>query len=356
MKGFKMQEVLNQLKIKADVVEVQSNGTMSKYLLKMHPGAKVNKIERCATEIALGVKAYSKPIIKVIPEDGLVTLELLTKPLHDVSFNELLGDLASNQGSLPIILGRTHDGHNLIADLSKMPHLLVAGATGSGKSVLLHSIISSLIVNNTDVKLALIDPKTVELTAYANVKQLLYPIITEPDDALMVLSDLVEEMNERFEKISKLSVNNIDDYNAKSKKQLPYIVLVIDEFSDLMYQVKKEFQKQLCMLAQKSRACGIHIVIATQRPSVDVVTGLIKANFPARISCRTTSLTDSRVILDGSGAEKLLGKGDALVKSSIYDMIRFKGAYINLSEVNEICAENKRSRMSRVINFVRNVR
>lgn len=328
---------------------------MSKYILKMHPGAKVSKLENCATEIALGVKAYSRPIIKTITEEGLVTLELLTRPLCDVSFQELLNDLAASAHDLPIILGKTHDGHNLIADLSKMPHLLVAGATGSGKSVLLHSIISSLIVNNVDVKMALIDPKTVELSAYAGIKQLLYPIVTEPDVALEVLSDLVMEMNERFDKMSKLAVNSISDYNNAAKKPLPYIVLVIDEFSDLMHQVKKEFQKQLCMLAQKSRACGIHIVIATQRPSVDVVTGLIKANFPARISCRTTSIVDSRVILDCSGSEKLLGRGDALIKSSVHDMVRFKGAFIGLTEISKICADNQRGKWARVINYVRNV-
>lgn len=355
MKGFNMQEVLNQLKIKADVVEVQSNGTMSRYLLKMHPGAKVSKIERCSTEIALGVKAYSKPIIKVITEKGLVALELLTKPPHDISFHELLGELKSAQGSLPMILGQTHDGNNLVADLSKMPHLLIAGATGSGKSVMLHSIISSLIVNDADVRLALIDPKSVELSAYANVKQLLYPIATEPGNALMILSDLVNEMNNRFVLMAQASVNHISDYNERRKKKTPYIVLVIDEFSDLMYQAKKEFQGQLCVLAQKSRACGIHIIIATQRPSVDVVTGLIKANFPARISCRTTSLTDSRVILDSSGAEKLLGKGDSLIKSSLHDMVRFKGAFISLNEVNEICKKNKRGLWARILNYTRNV-
>ena len=322
----------------------------------MHPGAKVSKLENCATEIALGVKAYGRPIIKTVTEEGLVTLELLTKPLCDVSFQELLTDLAASPYDLPIILGRTHDGHNLIADLSKMPHLLVAGATGSGKSVLLHSIISSLIVNSADVKLALIDPKTVELSVYAGIKQLLYPIVSEPDAALEVLSDLVIEMNDRFDKMAKRAVNSITDYNRIAKKPLPYMVLVIDEFSDLMYQVKKEFQKQLCMLAQKARACGIHIVIATQRPSVDVVTGLIKANFPARISCRTTSLVDSRVILDCSGSEKLLGRGDALIKSANHDMVRFKGAFIGLPEISKICVANQRGTWARIVNYARNVK
>lgn len=350
-----MQAVLDQLKIKASVTEVQNNGTMSKYFLKMHPGEKVGKLERCSTEIALGVQAYSKPIIKTITEKGIVTLELLTKPQSTVSFKDLSYKLEDSKHDIPMILGRTHDGEDLVADLSKMPHLLIAGATGSGKSVLLHSIISSLIVSNTEVKLALIDPKSVELSQYANVKQLLYPIVIDPDRALEVLSDLVNEMNERFARMAKLSVNKISDFNLKSRKSMPYIVLVIDEFSDLMYQAKKDFQKQLCMLAQKSRACGIHIILATQRPSADVVTGLIKANFPARISCRTTSLTDSRVILDSSGAEKLLGKGDALIKSSDYDMVRFKGAFISLDEVEDICETHKRGKISRIINYIRNV-
>jgi S-DNA-T family DNA segregation ATPase FtsK/SpoIIIE len=342
------------LKIKAKVVNTESNGTISKYYLSLQPGEKVSRIENCATEIALGLKAYSKPIIRVIMEKGLVCVELFVKPLNTVGFF----DIAKPQydSSLPLVLGRTHDGNDLIVDLSTMPHLLIAGTTGSGKSVLLHSILSGLITSNKSIKLALIDPKKVEFSHYSEIQHLMYPVVTDPDNALSLLSDLVDEMENRFKIMSKASVTNISDFNRKKpNKELPHIVLVIDEFSDLMHTSKKIFQKQLCLLAQKSRACGIHIIIATQRPSVDVVTGLIKSNFPARISCRVSSLIDSRVILNCSGAEKLLGKGDALISSVGLNMVRFQGAYISVEEIQNICKDYKRSKISRVINYIRGV-
>jgi len=319
----------------------------------LNPGAKVSKIERCATEIALAARAYSIPIIRTIPEEGLVSVEMLTKPPTGVHYVGLRDKLEDAESNLPVILGKTQDGEDLVADLSIMPHLLIAGTTGSGKSVMLHSILASLIESDADVKLALIDPKKVELSHYENIKQLMYPVVTEAADALSILTDLVGEMEYRFKLMSKASVTSIDAYNKKQKRTMPYIVLVIDEFSDLMHSSRKVFQTKLCMLAQKSRACGIHIIMATQRPSVDVVTGLIKANFPARISCRVTSSPDSRVVLGCGGAEKLLGKGDALIKSLGFDMVRFQGAFIDTEEVNRICENNKRSFWSRMRNVFR---
>jgi len=351
-----MQTILNQLKIQADVVRTENNGTMSKYYLRLRPGAKVSKIENCATEIALGLKAYSKPIIRVITEEGLVGVELLTKPADMVTFNEAIQNMNASEATLPLVLGRSHDGNDLITDLSIMPHLLIAGTTGSGKSVLLHSILAGLMLSEKNVKFALIDPKKVEFSYYSNIEQLMYPIVTEPDIALAMLSDLVDEMEIRFKAMSRASVNTIDDYNKKkSGNQMPHIVLVIDEFSDLMHTAKKAFQTKLCLLAQKSRACGIHIIMATQRPSVDVVTGLIKANFPARISCMVSSLIDSRVVLGCSGAEKLLGRGDALINSVGNDMVRFQGAYITPKEIEQICERYKRSTMSNIINYFRGI-
>ena len=351
-----MQTILNQLKIKADVVSIENNGTISKYYLRLHPGAKVSKIENCATEIALGLKAYSKPIIRVKTEKGLVGVELLTKQINTIAFSEVVKNVRNSKGSVPLVLGKTHTGENLITDLSVMPHLLIAGTTGSGKSVLLHSILTGLMLSKKPIKLALIDPKKVEFSYYSNVKQLMYPVVTDPEDALGVLSDLVDEMENRFRDLSKAAVNNIDAYNKKSSNNMTHIVLVIDEFSDLMHTSKKIFQKKLCMLAQKSRACGIHIIIATQRPSVDVVTGLIKANFPARISCRVSSLTDSRVVLGCSGAEKLLGKGDALLNSVGYDMVRFQGAFVTPEEIQHICNKYRRGKISNIFNYIRGIR
>jgi len=346
---------LKQLKIKADVVNIETNGIVSRYYLKLQPGGKVKRIENYANEIALGLKSYSIPIVKLIPEEGLVSVEILTKPQGMIGFKDLEYTLFESSENLPIILGKTHDGENLIADLSKMPHLLISGTTGSGKSVLLHSIICSIILQKSDTKLALIDPKNVEFTHYKDLKQLMYPVINYADEAYAILSDLVDEMDERFKIMARKSAKDIYEYNRKKSKKLPYIVLVIDEFADLMQMSKKEFQIKLSRLAQKSRACGIHIVIATQRPSADIVTGVIKANFPARISCRVTSAINSRVILDKNGAEKLLGKGDALIDSTIYDMLRFRGAYISQSEIEKICDNNKRGFLSKIINTMRKI-
>lgn len=338
-----MQEILDQLKIKAEVVEVQNNGTISKYFLRLSPGTKVDKLEKYATEIALGLKAFSRPIVKAITERGLVSVELLTQQQKEVAFSSIMPALEYAKEEIPVILGKTHDGDDLIIDLAKMPHLLLAGATGSGKSVMLHSLICSTILSNKNIKLALIDPKTVEFSYYKNIKQLLYPVVSDPENALDVLDDLIDEMEYRFSVMAKKSVNNIIDYNAKTAKNLPYIVLVIDEFSDLMQSFRKDFQSKVTVLAQKSRACGIHIILATQRPSVDVVTGLIKANFPSRVSCRVSSAVDSRVVLDRNGAERLLGSGDALLNCGTFEMLRFKGAYLGVDEITKVCDSNKRS-------------
>lgn len=349
-----MEQLLKNLKIKADVVSVETNEIISKYYLRLQPGGKIRKLENCANEIALGLKSYSIPLIRLIPEKGLVSVEVLTKPQGMVEFEEIYEEIFDSDFNLPVVLGRTYGGNNLIEDLSKMPHLLVAGTTGSGKSVLLHSIISSLIVNsNVSVKLALIDPKNVEFISYKDLKHLIYPIANYADEAHDILSDLVDEMDHRFYIMAKKSTKDIYEFNQKRKKKMPYIVLIIDEFADLMNVSKKEFQLKLGRLAQKSRACGIHIIIATQRPSADVVTGVIKANFPSRISCRVTSAINSRVVLDKNGAEKLLGKGDALLCSSNHDMTRFKGAFINPNTIHNICLSNKRGLVNKIINSIR---
>lgn len=315
---------------------------MTKYLLSLSPGTKVEKIEKYATEIALGLKAYSKPIVRAITERGVVSVELLTKPQQEVFFTALLSDFDSFSAQVPSILGKTQSGDNLFIDITKMPHMLIAGATGSGKSVMLHSIICSIILSNKNVKLVLIDPKTVEFSYYKDIKQLLYPVVSDAESALEILDDLIEEMEDRFTIMSKASKNNIEDYNYSSNKEMPYIVVVIDEFSDLMHSSKKDFQSKIAILAQKSRACGIHLILATQRPSVDVVTGLIKANFPSRISCRVSSAVDSRVVLDRNGAEKLLGSGDALLNCGFLDMLRFKGAFLKVDEILKVCDSNRR--------------
>lgn len=333
------------MKIEAEVVETQNNGVMAKYFLKLSVGTKINKIRKCEEEIQAGLKAYAKPIIKVVPGRGLVSIELPIGKQKEVYFKDIT---YSDETELPLVLGKTYDGNNLIYDLIKCPHLLIAGTTGSGKTIMLHSIICGLIASNKNVKFMMIDPKMIELSYYNGIKQLLRPVITEMDDedekhpALSILDLLIEEMENRFSNFLDASVNSIIDYNKKYDEELPYIVLIIDEFSSLMGQnIKKEFQEKLCILAQKSRSCGIHIIIATQRPSVDVITGIIKANFPARISCRVVSQTDSRVILDQNGAEKLTGIGDALLNCGTFDMLRFRGAYISIDEIQKVCYSNR---------------
>lgn len=346
MVSNQLANVLSQLKIKADIIKVENEKFIDRYFLKLHSGTKVSKIENCTTEIALGIKSYGKPIVKTITEDGMVVIEAIVNKIEKICFSDLEGDLLASEYNLPLAIGRGHDGKNLIVDMTRMPHLLVSGATGSGKSVMLHCILNSLMLND-NVQLAMIDPKMVEFSYYGKIKQLFGKVANSMEDSGELLECIIEEMEDRFKKMSKAGVNSIVDYNKIN--EMKYIVLVIDEFSDLMDYDKKKFQSDICCIAHKARACGIHVVIATQRPSVDVVTGLIKANFPARISGRVYSSQDSRVVFGCNGAEKLLGNGDAIIHSSDFDMLRFQGAYISVEEIEKNCNKNKISFFRRMI-------
>jgi len=348
-----MKKILHGLNIRADIVRTETNGTVAKYYLKLRPNETVAHIEGRAVELALGLKAFGRPIVRVISEEGLVVIECLVKPVEVVKFGEFEKYFADgsifNYGKIPIVLGRTHSGEDLIVDLADMVHMIIGGSTGSGKSVLLHSIICS-IIKAQSAKLVLIDTKQVELTQYENVKSLLYPVISTPEDALEVLDNLVIEMDERFERFNDTKVNNIVAFNDQGK-EMPYLITLIDEFADLQRTYKKEFQNSVCALIQKSRACGIHIILSTQRPEVSVVTGLIKSNISTRIALKVVSNVDSRVILDKNGAEKLLSKGDAFLCSGKYDMTRFQSAYPTTEEVKKICDENRRKARSRFFDW-----
>ena len=338
-----MQDLLDQLKIKATLKNKQSNGNLIKYLLELKPGGKISAIEKNSRELALNLKLHSIPTVRLLPEQGLISVEAITKKPKFVDYSELKHHLQASSYSLPVLLGKSHEGQNVITDLASFPHLIISGTTGSGKSVMLHSIICSLIESSAAVNLALIDPKLVEFSYYNDIKQLMYPVVHSSTDANYMLNDLLDEMNDRFSKMRKKAANNIGNYNKKSRKKLPYIVLIIDEFADLMQNKGKEFSNNLTTLAQKSRACGIHIVIATQYPTVNIVNGNIKANFPARISCKVASAINSRVVLDQNGAETLLGNGDAFMNSNQYDMLRFQGAFISQEKIKVIAENNKRA-------------
>jgi len=276
----------------------------------------------------------------------MIGIEPLKGKIGLVSFNEFAPwfeyGLINEHGCLPIILGRQRNGEELIIDLAQMPHLLIAGSTGAGKSVLLHSIICSLIRSKALVKLALIDPKRIEFGVYRDITQLLYPIINTGEEALEVLGDLIEEMNDRFILLDKAGANNIQEYN-KLRDPIFYIAVILDEFSDLQRNYRRDFRDYISTLANKARAVGIHLVIATQHPVVNVISGVIKANFASRIALKTASANDSRVILDINGAERLAGKGDAIISAGgLLDMVRFQTAFISRNEIEQLTNEYKR--------------
>ena len=317
--------LLKKLKIKARVINCKNEGPFLICDVALNPGGTFRKIENCSTEIALALKSLSVPLIYPVTKEGVIRIEIMTSPLEIVLFKDIINNKEFNEfGKIPLALGKMRDGSDIIVDLTEMPHLLIGGSTGSGKSIMLQTIINSIIINKNKCKLALIDPKRVEFSYYDGISELYGPISRDVFSSINLLKNLVEEMDRRFFLLEKSNCRDISYY----KGNMPYIVVVIDELADLMMASKKETQSYICRLAQKSRACGIHLVVATQRPSVDVVTGLIKANFPSRISCKVSSAVDSRTILDRCGAERLYGKGDAIIDCPKFRFKRFKGAYI----------------------------
>lgn len=318
----KLNDLFKELKIKANIISYKLEDDFLTFDLSLHSGGKFKQIEKYSTEIALVLKAIAEPLIYPVMNEGIIRMEVILREQSNVLFDN---DYKNISGKLPLILGGMKDGNPLIIDLANAPHILIGGATGSGKSIILHSIICGLIGR---AKLVLIDPKRVEFNYYNDLKDLYLPITRSVDCSIKVLEKLNNEMERRFKYMEKKGLREIEG--------MPYIVVIIDEMADLMSVAKKEVQELLCRLAQKSRACGIHIIIATQRPSVDVITGLIKANFPARIAFKVASNADSRVILDRGGAEKLLGNGDAIIHCSEYDFKRFKGSYLGEEEILEL--------------------
>ncbi|MFC1509557.1 DNA translocase FtsK 4TM domain-containing protein, partial [Candidatus Omnitrophota bacterium] len=313
-----LEDTLHDFNIEAKVVNVIKGPVITMYELQPAPGVKVNKITVLSDDIALTMKAPTVRIVAPIPGKSAVGIEVPNSTTSLVCLRELLesSEYQKQAGSskLTIALGKDISGKSVVADLGDMPHLLIAGTTGSGKTVCVNSLIMSMIYNATpdELKFIMVDPKMVELAIYNDLPHLLCPVVTDSKKAAGVLEWVVNEMEERYKMLAKLSARNIDAFNKKSEEKLPYIVVIIDELADLMIVAQENVENTITRLAQLSRAVGIHIILATQRPSVDVVTGVIKANFPARISFKVASKVDSRTVLDMNGADKLIGKGDML--------------------------------------------
>ena len=302
-------------------------------------GIKVSKIVNLADDIARNTSSVSTRVA-TIPGKNTIGIEIPNSKREKVFLSEIISNERFNKREikLPIALGKSISGIPIIGDLFSMPHLLIAGTTGSGKSVCINTIILSLLYKYTPEKcnLILIDPKMLELSAYEGIPHLLCPVITESKKATAALGWAVKEMENRYKLMTSVSVKNIDGYNSKHKKHMPYIIVIVDEMSDLMLIAGKEIENYIQRLSQMARAAGIHIIMATQRPSVDVITGTIKANFPTRISFQVSSKIDSRTILGEQGAEQLLGKGDMLFMSAANRIVRIHGPYVSESEIEKV--------------------
>jgi len=321
-------------------------------------GVKVSKIINLSDDIARNTSSESARI-STIPGSNTVGIELPNNIRENVYLSEILGnaDFKKKDIKLPIALGKSISGRPVVGDLASMPHLLIAGTTGSGKSVCINTIILSLLYRHSPdrCKFILIDPKMLELSTYEGIPHLLCPVITEAKKAASVLGWVVKEMESRYRLMTKEGVRNIDGYNIKHKLPMPYIVVVVDEMSDLMLVAGKEIENYIQKLSQMARAAGIHIIMATQRPSVDVITGTIKANFPTRISFQVTSKIDSRTILGEQGAEQLLGKGDMLYMSSANRIVRIHAPFVSDSEIekinNSLRAQAEPDYIDEILNF-----
>jgi DNA segregation ATPase FtsK/SpoIIIE, S-DNA-T family len=334
-----LEKILLDFGVDGDIKKVSHGPVVTLNEFEPAAGVKVSKIINLSDDIARNTSSESARIA-TIPGSNTIGIELPNSSRENVYLSEIINnsDFKRKENKLPIALGKNISGSPIIGDLTSMPHLLIAGTTGSGKSVCINTIILSLLYRHTPekCKFILIDPKMLELSTYEGIPHLLCPVITEAKKAASVLGWVVKEMESRYRLMTKEGVRNIDGYNAKHKLSMPYIVVVVDEMSDLMLVAGKEIENYIQKLSQMARAAGIHIIMATQRPSVDVITGTIKANFPTRISFQVTSKIDSRTILGEQGAEQLLGKGDMLFMSAANKMIRIHAPFVSDNEIEEI--------------------
>jgi DNA segregation ATPase FtsK/SpoIIIE, S-DNA-T family len=334
-----LEKILMDFGVSGNIKEVSHGPVVTLNEFEPAAGVKVSKIINLSDDIARNTSSESARIA-TIPGSNTVGIELPNNIRENVYLSEILNnsDFKKREIKLPIALGKNISGKPVVGDLASMPHLLIAGTTGSGKSVCINTIILSLLYRHTPdkCKFILIDPKMLELSTYEGIPHLLCPVITEAKKAASVLGWVVKEMESRYRLMTKEGVRNIDGYNTKHKLPMPYIVVVVDEMSDLMLVAGKEIENYIQKLSQMARAAGIHIIMATQRPSVDVITGTIKANFPTRISFQVTSKIDSRTILGEQGAEQLLGKGDMLYMSSANRIVRIHAPFVSDNEIEKI--------------------
>ena len=357
MNARRLEKKLLDFGVQGEVVEILPGPVITMYEFRPAPGIKISKVTGLADDLTLALRAPSVRIIAPLPNKAAIGIEIANNKREPVYLSEALQSDAfiDSTFKLPMALGKDITGMPYITDLAKMPHLLVAGATGTGKSVSLNAMINSILfkISPDNVRFIMIDPKRIELSIYKDIPHLLHPVVTQPKEATRVLRWAVEEMERRYMLLSDLGVRNIEAYNRKilkmkpnkqdgetepeKPKTLPYIILIIDELADLMMVSSRDVEEAITRLAQMARAAGIHLIIATQRPSVDVLTGIIKANFPTRISFQVSSKVDSRTILDTIGAEHLLGEGDMLfLPPGVGRLNRIHGAYISEEEVKRV--------------------
>jgi DNA segregation ATPase FtsK/SpoIIIE-like protein len=354
--GREIIKKLGDFKVMAKVGGIMAGPVITRFEIEPGPGVKVSRFESLSDDLALTLKTSSVRVISSIPGKSAVGIEIPNRKPQTVFCREILESpkFTKDPKKIQVVLGKDIMGDAFVTDLTKTPHLLIAGQTGAGKSVCINVLLASILFSKTpdEVRLILVDPKVVELAMYKDIPHLLHPVVTSPEVAVQALKWLCAEMDRRYEVLAKAKVRNIEGFNDKFKnselgdevpeeerKQMPFIVVVIDELADLMMTAGKEIETSIARIAQKARAVGIHLVLATQRPSINVITGVIKANLPARISFKVASHIDSRTILDGMGAEKLLGRGDMLFRSNNDpDPVRIHGAFLKDSEVETLAA------------------
>lgn len=348
----KLQQTLKNFGVNVTITNISCGPSVTRYEIQPEMGVKVSKIVNLADDIKLNLAAADIRIEAPIPGKAAVGIEVPNKETLMVSFRELVDspEFKNHPSNISFCVGKDIGGNVTVADIAKMPHLLIAGATGSGKSVCINTIIMSILykADPKDVKLIMVDPKVVELSIYNGIPHLLIPVVTDPKKAAGALHWAVAEMTDRYQKFAEANVRDLKGYNAKiddlpdgedKPEKLPQIVIIVDELADLMMVAASDVEESICRLAQLARACGIHLIIATQRPSVNVITGLIKANMPSRIAFAVTSGIDSRTILDMNGAEKLLGKGDMLFDpQGVPKPLRVQGAFVSDKEVADVVA------------------